>query len=320
MIEKLGMPYMGSKRRLAKPLVNFMLKENPRAKYFYDLFGGGGAMSFYAMQCHQIEKVFYNELNTGVVELLRDVVENGVTDKYYQWVDRETFMAHKNNNDWFGGLCKVVWSFGNDQKSYIFSKDIEDDKKLLHNVVVNECRNSLKEFNLKFGTEIRMTDGQSLFEDETMTQRRLRIMRIIKKGGERFDLERLQQLQQLQQLENMQRLQQLENMQRLTITNLSYRDVGINTPPEETIVYLDPPYTDTKEYALKIDHDELYAYIENLGYTVYLSSYVSHLPCVLELEHTSSLSASGANQVIEKLYKFRRGSSRRKKRNLEVLI
>ena len=36
-----------------------MLKENPNAKYFYDLFGGGGAMSFDALQRPQLKQVFY---------------------------------------------------------------------------------------------------------------------------------------------------------------------------------------------------------------------------------------------------------------------
>jgi site-specific DNA-adenine methylase len=46
----LGIPYMGSKRKIAKPLIDYMLNSNPNAKYFYDLFGGGGDMSFEALQ------------------------------------------------------------------------------------------------------------------------------------------------------------------------------------------------------------------------------------------------------------------------------
>jgi hypothetical protein len=30
---KLGMPYMGSKRKLAKPILDFIFKENPNCKY-----------------------------------------------------------------------------------------------------------------------------------------------------------------------------------------------------------------------------------------------------------------------------------------------
>jgi len=76
MNKKLGIPYMGSKRRIAGKIVDKILLDNPNAKYVYDLFGGGGAISFEFLQRPQIEKVFYNELNTGVVSLLKDIKEN----------------------------------------------------------------------------------------------------------------------------------------------------------------------------------------------------------------------------------------------------
>ena len=65
----LGMPYMGSKRKIAHVLMKYIINQNPYAKYFYDLFGGGGAMSFMALQYPQFGKVVYNEFNTGACEL-----------------------------------------------------------------------------------------------------------------------------------------------------------------------------------------------------------------------------------------------------------
>lgn len=64
---------MGSKRQLASKIVDKILELQPNTKYVYDLFSGGGAISFEFLQRPQIEKVFYNELNTGVVELLKDI-------------------------------------------------------------------------------------------------------------------------------------------------------------------------------------------------------------------------------------------------------
>ena len=69
----LGIPYMGSKRRLAQKIVDYILLHNPETKYVYDVFGGGGAISFEFLQRKQIKKVYYNELNTGVCELLRKI-------------------------------------------------------------------------------------------------------------------------------------------------------------------------------------------------------------------------------------------------------
>lgn len=45
-----GIPYMGNKQAIAEDLIKVMLRYKPHAKYFYDLFGGGGAMSFAALQ------------------------------------------------------------------------------------------------------------------------------------------------------------------------------------------------------------------------------------------------------------------------------
>ncbi|MCD6432418.1 MAG: DNA adenine methylase [Sulfurimonas sp.] len=292
-LHKLGMPYMGSKRKLAKPLIDFMLKENPNAKYFYDVFGGGGAMSFEAMQRPQIKQTFYNEFNTGVVELLRDIKENGITEKYFKWIDRETFNENKTKDTWLGGFCKVVYSFGNNQKDYLFGKEIEENKRLLHEVVVNKCEESLRVFNDKMKTNIEMQDQLSLFDDENTIARRLRIVGYIKKNKDRFDL---------QQLERLERLERLDRLQQLEISNKSYELVEVKTPIDETIIYLDPPYENTATYEKSICHKELYEFIENSEYKIYMSSYDSHLPCVLELKHSSSLSATANVEVVEKLF------------------
>ena len=288
----LGIPYMGSKRKLAPKIINYILKENPNAKYFYDLFGGGGAVSFEAVQRPQFKKVFYNELNSGVVSMLKDIMENGVNEKYYEWISREDFHNYKDGDDWKGGVCKTCWSFGSDQRSYMFSADIENDKRLLHNFVVDNCIESLNEFNSKFNINIRENEGLFI---ENISQKRLRVAADIRaklnsRGGE---LQRLQQLQQLQ------RLQQLQ------ISNLSYDKVNIETDISETILYLDPPYANTEEYAEKFDIKKMYEYIEKSKYKIYMSGYESHLDSVFEMEHSSSLSATNNNKkVIEKLFLY----------------
>jgi len=63
-------------------------------------------MSFYTLQVSQFEIVVYNELNTGVVSLLKDIKDNKLQDRHYQFIDRETFHKHKNDNDWFGTCTK----------------------------------------------------------------------------------------------------------------------------------------------------------------------------------------------------------------------
>ena len=103
----LGIPYMGSKRKIAKPLIDYMLNSNPNAKYFYDLFGGGGAMSFEALQRKRFKKVFYNEFNEAIVNLLIKIKTDGVTSEFYEWIDRKTFNKYKDGNCWKSGLVKT---------------------------------------------------------------------------------------------------------------------------------------------------------------------------------------------------------------------
>ena len=293
------MPYMGSKQKLSKQIVDFILADNPECKYIYDLFGGGGAISFEFLQRQQVNKVFYNELNTSITELLIDLLANGITDKYYQWVDRDTFNAHKNDLTWFGGLLQTCWSFGNNQKSYLFGKNIEEHKRLLHEIVVNKCAKSREIFPLKFDDEI--------FNFETVRKRRLAVMRVVKKSS-RCDLERLQHLEHLEhleQLEQLERLERLERLENLNITNASYDVVEIKTPINQTIIYLDPPYNNTNKYKEDLCHNALKDYIKNSQYKIYVSGYdnVYDLNCVLEMSHRSTLSSTNnSKKTIEKLY------------------
>jgi len=293
MIKKLGIPYMGSKRSLAPKILDFILQENPNCKYIYDLFGGGGAISFEAIQRPQIEKVFYNELNTGVTELLKKIQSDGVTDDFYEWISREDFMKYKGGDCWKSGLAKTCWSFGSNQSSYLFGKDIEDDKRLLHEIIVNKCSKSVSEFEKKFGMEIH----NEFLVGDTINARRLSVLRLIKSlSKERNGLEQLQGIQHLE------RIQRLEQLKHLHISNKSYKAVEISTPVGDTVVYLDPPYADTATYQCRISHEDLYEYIEKSPYKIYLSSYESHLPCVLEIEHRSKLSQTKNKKTIEKLF------------------
>ena len=284
---------MGSKRRLSREIVDHILMAHPNTKYVWDLFGGGGAISFEFLQRRQIERVVYNELNTGVVELLRKIQKDGITPEFYQWVDRDAYHKHKNDDDWFGGLCKVVWSFGNNQSSYLFGKHIEDLKRQAHECVVNGAPFEL--------------DGISFnnLQGNTINERRLRFRSILTANKKRFDLqqlERLEHFERLQQLQQLERLERFERFEQLNIFNQSAFDVVIDTPTDETIIYLDPPYKGTEKYQEEVRHDELKRYIDNSPYTIYLSSYDFDLPVVKQMKHRSTLSSTANNAVVEKLF------------------
>jgi len=298
MIKQLSIPYMGSKAKLAPKIFGHILEHNPNAKHFYDLFGGGAAMSLYAAQLDQLETVHYNELNTGVVELLKKVLTDGVTEDFYKWFSREEFHALKDDPTWLGGLVATCWSFGNNkEKGYLYSKENERLKSLAHKAIVNKDAKALAEFGL----------GQiekELFALDDMDERRLFFKRSVEGQFQMQHIEGINRLQNLERLNRLQNIDQGKVLQSPTITNQSYVDVTINTPIDETVIYLDPPYAGTAKYKNDICHEALLEYCMKSPFKIYVSSYAFNgLHEVASFDHRSSLSATNnSKRTQEKLF------------------
>ena len=151
-------PYMGSKRGIAERLLDEMLKIKPNAKYFYDLFGGGGAMSFMAAQYGL--NVVYNEKNSAVsrfLEFIFDRIKTGKKSKFgifpeewYEFVGREQFFSAIAKNDAFSQFCRTCYSFGNKGTSYSFNKHIEEYCKQKHNYVLHKDQQAKKIIKERF--------------------------------------------------------------------------------------------------------------------------------------------------------------------------
>jgi len=163
-LTKIGMPYQGSKRKIAFEIMKFILKRHQDADEFYDIFGGGGAMSFVALQIPLFKKVFYNEINKQVVELIRycqtlpkdkSLYKLGqiYPDRFYEWVPRGIFLKNKDRQDYYGGLISCSWSFGNNGRTYMFGKEDEEHIRLAHMVCVYKDEYCLYELN-KLGINI----------------------------------------------------------------------------------------------------------------------------------------------------------------------
>ena len=372
---------MGSKQKIAEKLMYKMLEIKPNAKYFVDLFGGGGSMSFLAMQMGF--NVVYNEINTEIVKFIDYIlnrIENNERSKYgifpeefYNFIDRETFFKAIKENNVFSTFCKIVYSFSNMGNLYLFSKEREEWKRLLHNVIIFQDVNALKELKEKYSEfeflkeipkgetwnerrldykkilfayrtdkygvkDIRamfpITHGLKLFNgniDELMNsewlKKKIQESSRYKKCLENWDnilikfknTERLQQLKHLQTLERLQTLEILENLQILAnlenlqslknlpikLYNLDYRDVIINTPINETIIYLDPPYRNKITYNKNtFDNNELDEWFKNNKYTCFMSEYQASHKCILEIEKRKLMNSKirSEGMLIEKLF------------------
>jgi len=267
--EVASIPYMGSKRKLATKILNTIYQTIGDFERFYDLFGGGGALSVASLEAGHI--VHYNELNKGVANLLQYIQDGGKLPT--KWVSREEFMEHKDGDDWYSGFIKCIWSFGNNQRDYLFGKEIEDIKKEAHNYVLTNGYNG----------------------DTLIRQRLLKNFTKKQKIEGRFNLQRL---------ENLQRLQSLENLETnsLTITSLSYNQVKIQP---NSVIYCDPPYRNTAKYQKTIDYDKFYQWCLENPNPVFISEYEmpKEFTKIASFQHRSTLSATENNKITtEKLY------------------
>jgi len=302
---------MGSKRKISHEIIKFILKRHPDSIEFYDVFCGGGAMSFVALQIPQFQKCFYNEINPQIVELIRycqnlpkdkELYKLGqiYPDKFYEWVSREAFAKNKDRKDYYGGLISCIWSFGNSGKGYMFGKEVEETKRLAHMVCVYKDSDCLKKLNA-LGIKI----SSKILTLSSIYSRRLFIKSEVERNKGVSDLQQLQQLQRLQQLEQLEqlqrleRLQQLEQLQQLQLSNCDYKNFDFSNVSKNAIVYLDPPYIGTTGYTSGIiNYDEFYKWIHKIKAHIYLSSYESPMDVVKIMKHFCTLN----KKVYEKLF------------------
>ena len=233
------MPYKGSKNKIAQWVVDQL----PSAKHFYDLFGGGGAITHCAILSGKYEVVHYNELNPVVFKAFEMSV-NGEFKNENRWISREAFKKLKDT-DAYVNLC---FSFGNNGRSYCYSKEIEPLKKALHYAICFNDFSLLEELNVFIDNKI---------------HGRLAIASAVK------DFLKIKGLQ-LESLERLERLQSLERLESLELTNLDYRSVKIE---EDSVIYCDIPYKSTNKYNIKFNHNEFHDWCRDQN-NIFISEYV----------------------------------------------
>lgn len=293
MSEKLGIPYMGSKRKLASEILKKITQRHAYISDFYDLFGGGGAISFTAIRDYRFN-VHYNELNKHIYSLVEYLKNNKTLEpKFYEWVTREEFFKQCNREDadWYSGFVMSCWSFGNKQSSYIYGSDIENIKRLAHEFIVNKDLSAMKELGVDIPDLCNISDLQR--------RRQIFCGHIEDLLKNRFDL---QNLESLQYIESLGRLQNLQNLQNLQIYNKTYEDIKIKG--DSPVIYCDIPYKGTGEYKEGgFDHNQFYTWFANLDYPAYLSEYDAPFEKIEMFKHRSSLSATNnKKKVFESIF------------------
>lgn len=120
---KYGLPYKGSKNKLAERIVSLL----PKRTHLIDLFCGGCAVSHAALLRNKYEHIHINDINWICPTLFIDAL-NGKYQNETRWISREDFFRLKDTDPYVA----VVWSFGNNLRDYLYSKEIEPLKKAIH--------------------------------------------------------------------------------------------------------------------------------------------------------------------------------------------
>ena len=158
-MRKYGIPFQGSKNRLAERIIALL----PSAAHLYDVFAGGCAISHCALMSDKWEQVHISDATNSVL-LFRDFLEGNVPDGS-EWISREEFYRRIDDP-----YVRIIWSWSNNQRDYIYSKELEPYKKAVHEMIYaptpNERRLKFREvcrlLPFLLGAGVRPGDIQSM--------------------------------------------------------------------------------------------------------------------------------------------------------------
>ncbi len=266
-----GFSYMGSKSKLAERIVSIL----PSAENFYDLFAGGCAITHRAMIENRWKNYYANDI-LGTPQLFKEAIEGKYRNEN-RWVSREDFLKEKDNNLY----VKFIWSFGNNGKSYLYSKEREKIKKELHEYLFSHGYDGKKETRLKL--------IKQFYLEKTNSKQ----------------VQHLQQLENLEQLERLQELEKLKNLEsfkRLFISSVDYRDVKIKL---NSVVYCDIPYKGTERYQKDIfDYNCFWDFFRSLECPAFASEYEApkDIKIIAEFSHKSTFAPYLVKRTTERIF------------------
>ena len=242
MRKRYGLPYKGSKNTIAKWIVDSL----PAADWFIDVFAGGCAVTHAAIESGKYKHFIANDL-TDTPAVFKAACE-GEFEGYATVPSREQFHEQKGDDR----AMALLYSFGNNAENYLWGADVE---------------------HVKAEAE-RMISAPSKYERRMAYRRFIRALAKYGICGRGTDLQRSESLQGLEGLQRTERLQGLQGLQRLQVTKLDYHDLFLFGVPENSVVYLDPPYkgTDTTGYAA-FDYAEFESWLKTLNFPVVVSEY-----------------------------------------------
>ena len=283
----IGLPYQGSKKKISKKIIEIIKQNFGTDKPIYDIFGGGGAITAECM-INGLD-VHYNDLDETATSMFQKVVSEDRDYLKTLIISRDEFfkIREKENKTVDDELKLLINSFGNDRKTYLYSRKFSD---------------------LKYNLAIEIIKNHDTFDGYKKTDTYKNAYRPFDIGKEKKN-QTLQQLSRFQQLERLQNI----NINNLEITNHDYTHFSYLS---DAIIYLDPPYENTtlKSYSIsEFGNQSFYdwAYEMSKKNIVLISSYEisdSRFECVYEFKNARSTLQGGTNNNrTEKLFMVKKG-------------
>ena len=218
----IGLPYQGSKKKISKKIIEIIKQNFGTDRPIYDIFGGGGAIT---AECilNGLE-VYYNDLDKDITNAFERVISQDREWIKTLIISRTEFfeIKAKENKTADDFLKLLVNSFGNDKKSYLYSKVISD---------------------LKYNLAKEIIENHDVFSGYKQTETYKKVT-----SGSEWDWFNEKESQSLQQIGQLQQIERLQRPNEIKATNKSYRDFS---EVSGAILYLDPPYEGTTHAGYK---------------------------------------------------------------------
>lgn len=273
----IGLPYIGSKKKISKKIVEIIKQNFGSDKTIYDLFGGGGAITFECL-INGLD-VVYNDIDPLIGQAIQIVLNEDREFLKELIVPREEFYAikAKENKTPEDKLKLLVNSFGNNEKDYLYSKKYSDAKYVIAREIIqkHDC----------FG-DYKKTDTFKKVKDKAV------------------------QFHRIEGLERIEQIHQVQNAVDLCGVTFSSNDYNHYSDITNSILYLDPLYSDitrNRYNTHKFDRDEFHKWCIDMSKNniVLISEYsVPHqFECVFEFRKAKpTIQNKGQQYKYEKLF------------------
>lgn len=260
-----GLPYTGSKNRLAEKIVAHF----PEADTLVDVFFGGGAITHCAMAHGKFKNYIANDIRT-TPQFFKDCTE-GKYSNDLRWISSDDF-AKSSRDDWF---VRLIWSFSNNCNTYMYGKKIEAYKKAFHYATCFDDFSLLEELYGEFVCD-KVKERLKGMPVESWNDRRLAAMHAVKElialrpneltrkdfncstdtgSNCQPHLERMHRIDDLMRCCRIEHIEHLNRTSNLNVSttnlhcyNLDYHSLT-DIIPDNSVVYLDPPYKGTFDYS-----------------------------------------------------------------------